>query len=266
MVETLQFGTNLPFDVPNLTDVELERLLNAEHGSLTDGYDCPKCLNRGYIWHMRDGERCTERCSCMEIRASLTRLHKSGLESAAKNCRFDKFQVSEDWQQAMLDTAKAFLRDKDRQWMFVSGQTGCGKTHICTATAVKLLKAGAKTRYVQWVEQARQLQAAIFDDDAYSAQIVPLKTAKVLYIDDFLKTRSNGNPSDKEFALAFELLNARYNNPQLITIISTEHTLQELFAFDAALAGRIAERCGQYIIQIAPADGRNYRERFARMV
>lgn len=266
--EALQFGTSLPFDdVPNVSDIEYERILNTSHGDLdATVYDCPKCLNRGYFWRVRGGDRFTVPCSCMNTRTSITRLRKSGLGKAAENCRFDKFVVEEEWQKVMVDTAKAFLADKNRQWMLISGQTGCGKTHICTATAVKLLKAGAKTRYIQWVESSRRLQAAIFDEEAYAQQIVPLKRAQVLYIDDFFKTRGNKMPTDKEFTLAFELLNARYNNPELITIISTEHPLRELYEMDAALAGRIAERCGRYIVEVAVKDGRNYRDRFARSV
>lgn len=245
----------------NPSDAEFEALLNREPGDLK-GYDCPTCLNRGFIWHVEGGEKWTEPCRCRETRAGLQRLKKSGLEAAAELCTFARFQTEEDWQKNMLKTAKSFLADKNRQWMFVSGQSGCGKTHICTATAVRLLKAGAKTRYMQWTTAARELQAAIFDEDTYNALIAPLKTTKVLYIDDLFKTPGNTPPSDKDFRLAFEILNARYNDPHLITIISTEHSLRALAEMDTALAGRIAERCGQYRVQIAVKPGRNYRERF----
>lgn len=245
----------------NPSDKEFEEILNRERGKL-EGFDCPVCLNRGFIWHVEDGEKWTEPCKCMATRAGLSRLKKSGLAEAAKLCTFSRFQAVEEWQKVLLETAKRFLADKNRQWMFVSGQTGCGKTHICTATAVRLLKAGAPTRYIQWTTAARELQAAIYDEDDYRRLIEPLKKTKVLYIDDLFKTRGNELPSEKEFKLAFEILNARYANPQLITIISTEHSLRTLYEMDAALAGRIAERCGQYRVQIAEKAGRNYRERF----
>ena len=60
-----------------------------------------------------------------------------------------------------------------------------------------------------------------------------------------------------------EIINARYCDPALLTIISTELTLTELFAIDEALAGRIAERSSKYTLQIAKKAGRNYRLRFA---
>ena len=245
----------------DVADAQLETILNEECGELT-GYDCPICKNRGFLWHVEDGEKWTERCKCMETRAGMNRLRRSGLEAAAKNCRLDTFHATEEWQKTMLDTAKRFLADRDRQWLFVSGQTGCGKTHICTAVAVKLLRAGANVRYAQWNETVQRLQACRFDDEAYAEIIEPLKRCQVLYIDDLFKTASNKPPTDADFRAAFELLNARYNSPKLITIISTEHSLRDLYAFDAAMAGRIAERCGKYRVQIAVKPGRNYRERF----
>lgn len=262
LMQNNPFGTTAQ-SRPNPSDAEFEALLNKERGDLR-GYDCPVCLNRGFIWHVEDGEKWTEPCKCRNIRASMARLRKSGLEAASELCTFARFRADEDWQQDMLRTAKAFLADKNRRWMFVSGQSGCGKTHICTATAVRLLKAGAKTRYMQWTTAARELQASIFNDEAYEQKVNPLKTAKVVYIDDLFKTPGNVPPSDKDFRLAFEILNARYNDPQLITIISTEHSLNALSKMDTALAGRIAERCGQYCVQIAAKPGRNYREKFLR--
>ena len=110
----------------NPSDAEFEALLNREPGDLK-GYDCPICLNRGFIWHVDDGEKWTEPCRCMETRAGLQRLKKSGLEAAAELCTFARFQAAEDWQKNMLQTAKSFLADKNRQWMFVSGQSGCGR-------------------------------------------------------------------------------------------------------------------------------------------
>ena len=45
-----------------------------------------------------------------------------------------------------------------------------------------------------------------------------IKNVEVLYIDDFLKTKEN-------LALIWEIIDYRYINPKLITIISTEKIL-----------------------------------------
>lgn len=246
----------------NPTDQELEGILNHEDGTL-QGYDCPACRNRGYIWHVEDGEKWTERCACMQKRADIARLRRSGLEKLAAKCTLKTFETTEDWQKLMLDTAKAYLADRERGWFYVAGQTGCGKTHLCTAVAVKMLRAGASTRYVRWTELAQQARAMRFDADEYNALLHPLKTCRVLYIDDLLKTRGNKPPNEQEYQIALEIINARYCDPALLTIISTELTLSEVCAIDEALGGRIAERASQYTLQIARKDGRNYRLRFA---
>ena len=63
----------------------------------------------------------------------------------------------------------------------------------------------------------------------------------------------------REFAHTMRLIDARYQKPDNITLISSEWTIERLAAFDEALAGRIAERCGKNIVQIAKAEGRNHR-------
>lgn len=246
----------------NPTDKELEDILNHEDGNL-QGYDCPVCRNRGFLWHVDGGEKWTEKCACMQKRADIVRMRKSGLSNLAAKCTLKSFETTDDWQKLMLDTAKAYLADKDRGWLYVAGQTGCGKTHLCTAVAVKMLRAGASTRYVRWGELVQQARAMRFDADDYSKLLYPLKTCKVLYIDDLLKTQGNKQPSEQEYQVAMEIINARYCDPALLTIISTELTLTELFAIDEALAGRIAERASKYTLQIAKKAGRNYRLRFA---
>ena len=45
--------------------------------------------------------------------------------------------------------------------------------------------------------------------------------------------------------LAFEIINARYNTSGLITLISSERTLDELMRIDEATASRIYERTKQ---------------------
>jgi DNA replication protein DnaC len=79
-----------------------------------------------------------------------------------------------------------------------------------------------------------------------------LKTFPVLYIDDFLK----GGITDADIRLAFELLNYRYNNSSLLTIISSEVDLKNIFDADEALAGRIYERAKGNIYRTPNEDWR----------
>ena len=62
---------------------------------------------------------------------------------------------------------------------------------------------------------------------------------------------------------AFEILNYRYNNKKLITIISTEQSIDNIIEFDEALGSRIYEMTkdnsahNRNVLKIE--DGRNYR-------
>ena len=83
-----------------------------------------------------------------------------------------------------------------------------------------------------------------------------LKTIPVLYIDDFLKCK--GEPSTGDLNLAFELINGRYNNEKLRTIISTERSIENVLDFDEALGSRIYEKSKGYCLS-APHE--NWRMR-----
>jgi DNA replication protein DnaC len=87
------------------------------------------------------------------------------------------------------------------------------------------------------------------------------KNVKVLYIDDFYKTDSENKPTQADKNIAFELLNFRYNNPDSITIISSELQIRDLLAIDEAVGSRIYERSKDYQINIAPDINKNYRLR-----
>jgi DNA replication protein DnaC len=94
--------------------------------------------------------------------------------------------------------------------------------------------------------------------------------AQLLLLDDFLKPGRDrkGNEegaSAADMRLAFDLLNARYLN-RLPTIISSEWHIGELAEMDEATASRIYERCGEFMVNIKRAAGRNWRFRNMKMV
>ena len=74
----------------------------------------------------------------------------------------------------------------------------------------------------------------------------------MLYIDDLFK----GNVTGADLNLAFQLINARYNDRKLITILSSELTLSEIIEQDEALGGRIYERARGFVLA---APNRNRR-------
>lgn len=231
-----------------------------------DGYNCDICKNKGYYTkpqlYMNSYNQVQVMCRCDTIRKTIRALNRSGLADVVHDYTFDKYIVTEEWQQIVIDKAKAYLNDFENHWFYFGGTTGSGKTHICTAIAVKLLKQGKEVKYMLWRDEASRLKAMV-NDAEYESIIKAYKTVDVLYIDDLFKTgktefQSKQRPTQADINLAFEILNSRAIQKK-ITIISSESTLADLIDIDEAIGGRIKQKCGDYCINIAPDRSKNYR-------
>lgn len=241
---------------------------NSEAGKLT-GYDCPACKNKGIIMTCveRNGtwEFVTRDCECMETRRTLNRLEQSGLKDAISTHTFETFETNFAWQKTMLLKAISYARNK-AGWFFAGGQTGCGKSHICTAICRSLFQEGMAVKYMLWRDEVVTLKAVVTDSAEYARLIRPYKEAKVLYIDDLFKTGKDKfgklqTPTVGDVNIAFEILNYRYNDPQKLTIISSECTMDELVGIDEAVAGRIFEKAQEYSVSIGKDIKKNWRFR-----
>lgn len=207
---------------------------------------CPICGGLGYIAWRENGTLFSRECKCEVIRRNYLRIERSGLKPLLENCTFERFRTDESWQAEAKQKAEAYVMDCRGKWFFIGGTPGTGKTHLCTAICGKLMDAGLPCRYVQWRGDIPAIKAKIKDPDAYQAAIQPLKTIRTLYIDDFLK----GSITDGDKNVAFDLLNARYNDPDAITIISTELPIDRILSWDEAIGSRIAERAKGYTLNL----------------
>ena len=243
---------------------------NAEEGTLHegDGYECKLCKNKGDIallqeypagcWSMKIRE-----CKCMDVRRSIQRMKKSGLKNIIKDYTFDKFEADESWQKTIKSAAQEYASHPSG-WFFIGGQSGSGKSHICTAICRELLLSGRVVRYMMWRDDIVKIKAVANDAEEYGRLIDPFKKAPVLYIDDLFKTGkgpdgSKQHPTVADVNAAFEIINYRYNNPHLLTLISSECTADDLLQIDEAIAGRILER--SKVFSLNPDIKRNYRLR-----
>ncbi len=242
--------------------------INGQPGVLnqSDGYNCPLCMNRGYtLVPERCGSTYNTRmviCRCRTVRDAIARLDKSGLSDAVHKYTLEGYIAAEPWQKNILDKARSYLSDGGDAWFFIGGQSGCGKTHICTAVTVNLLKRGNNARYMLWREESSRLKSMANSAERDAAADV-FRGADVLYIDDLFKTgrdRQTGEaaPREADINLAFEIINSRYMKNK-ITVISSEYSLEKITEFDEATGGRIKERCGDYHVSIAPDKNKNYR-------
>ena len=247
---------------------------NASVGHLNeeDGYNCDICKNKGFMATVKRNEQfgyyseALIPCKCQRARKAIQRLHRSGLKNIVKDYTFAKYEAQEGWQQTIKNKAQQFCTDNDHQWFFIGGQSGAGKTHICTAIAVYYIKHDKEVRYMLWRDEITKIKSIVNDPEQYGEAMKSLKETDVLYIDDLFKSGKGEDgkykpPTAADINAAFEIINYRYNNPGLITIISSERTLVELNDIDEAIAGRIAERtkAGGYCINLKPDKTRNWR-------
>ena len=246
---------------------------NASTGDrhLLDGYDCPLCKNRGMIAVLTvsngiySGD--TNRfCVCNEIRKQRLRLKKAGLLHMVETCTFERYETPDAWQAAIKEKALRFTQDDEHRFFFIGGQSGAGKTHICTAITAHYIDQGKRAKYMVWIDESNKLKGLVTEPGEYAAAMDEIKKTEVLYIDDLFKPIRGANgqitpPSYADIRLAMEIINYRYNNPDLITIISGERTIDELLYLDEALAGRISQlsKEGGYCINLKKDSGRNWR-------
>lgn len=212
--------------------------------NLEDGYNCTKCKNRGdYMIKTDTGEAIAE-CDCMRIRRAIKELKKSGLENQIQGFGFDSYKVVDELTKNIKRLALENTRSKD--WFFIGGQTGAGKTHISTAIAADLLRRSVQVQYKRYMELVQSLKTKKFtNDQEYYDELLPLVNSEALYIDDLFK----GRIIDIDTTIIWELIDDRYTNRKK-TIISSELDLSEIAKIDESLAGRIKERAGKFIINI----------------
>lgn len=245
---------------------------NSAPGSLheQDGHNCKICLNKGLVMRAFQNERgiwtnASSECKCQAVRRTIRRMQRSGLKNIIRDYTFDKYIATDPWQQTIKEAAVSYATDP-HGWFFIGGQSGAGKTHICTAICREFLLAGREVKYMLWRDEAVKLKGMVNDAEQYGPLMDQYKKTDVLYIDDLFKSGKSDSgeqqkPTGADINLAFEILNYRYNDPAKLTIISSECTMPEILNIDEAVGGRIAER--SKVISLKPDKSRNYRLRGA---
>lgn len=224
-------------------------------------YDCEICRNKGYIVMIDEqGTELYKRCKCHKTRSTLRKLYNSGLGELTRKYNFENYKDTEDWQKFIKAKALNFINDQNRGWFFIGGQVGCGKTFISTAITHELIKQGNEAIYMLWVDNAKKLKQNAMKEEVYQRMIDEYKNAKVLYIDDFFKTESiNTKPTEADFNIAYEILNYRYNQKDLVTIISSEYSIKQITDMSEAIGSRIYEKTEGYNLYIRPDKQKNMR-------
>lgn len=204
-------------------------------------------------------------CECRKRQIIDARIRNSGLENLLNRCTFETFEATTPWQQKIKDVSQNYcntLKDgHEKPWLYIGGQSGSGKTHLCTAICGELLRAGVNVKYLQWLESTHKFKSFV-NNDAFSELLEPILAADVLYIDDLLKSKGNNelNPSEADIKLCFEILNGRYIRDKPTIISSEWYLTSELIPIDEATFSRVFEKTGyEFCLKLAKGKNRNYR-------
>lgn len=240
---------------------ERAKLFNESEG---EG-DCPICKGRGYFATVQlqggiiyEG---VKECQCISKASTDYYLRKSGLIGLDRYT-FDSFTDSLKWQKVLKDAANKYINERNR-WFFVGGQSGGGKTHICTAITRALIEGGKYARYMLWEKEWASIRA-LANDDRRDGELRQWKDVDVLYIDDLFKHKKGEMPTGAEMMLCYEILNHRLINDK-VTIMSSEFTISEIMDMDDAVGGRILEKTGkEYALTIPRGIEQNMRVQMAK--
>lgn len=261
--------SEIPTERISLDDYEKmrERFANRTKGNLT-GYDCSECLNRGFFTKYVNHDEQTVECKCMQIRRNYRTIENSGLADVIKQYTFQNFETVDEWQTNAKYLSADYCKNSKDEWFSALGQSGSGKTHLCTAISTHFMKQGRVVKYLLWSDINSKLDSLKFKDEARQDYLDFIRNTDILYIDDFLKTSVDDNhkyvrPPQMEIKNAYDIINARYNAHKK-TIISSELHLAELQSIDVAVAGRIKQMCGKYVLSITAEQSRNYRMKQTR--
>ena len=232
----------------------------------TAGPDCPDCQNqRVILFKDAQGMTWAKPCHCQAATEAWRRIQVSGLAEQLEDQTFRTFVATAEWQEEMMMKAYAYVDAVQKgsyAWFAALGETGSGKTHICTAIAGSLLGAGIPVLWVEWSKLkaiGKRRYGNIQQAQDNEAEFERLKTCRVLYIDDFISK----DYTSADIDCAFEIINHRYG-ARLPTIISSERGESRLREFDEATAGRIIERAsrlGDYLVYLPIGTGANQRIR-----
>jgi DNA replication protein DnaC len=138
-----------------------------------------------------------------------------------------------------LAAERAARFDAAKENLYISGPTGCGKSHLASIAARRFLKRG-KVRTVNQMRIAREVRAAEgarAEQDVINSYI----DQTVLVIDDL------GVGKDTEFSISllYEIVHGRYMNTRGGLVVTSNLGLQDLCerVGDDRISSRLAQMC-----------------------
>lgn len=220
----------------------------------------------GGLWDVyidEDGREVARRNDNYFMAVTTDMINACGISEAFMQKSFDNFESGNNpalinAKRAAVDYAENFERIEHSRnnGLMLCGQVGSGKSHLGVAICRELLKKRVRVLYMPYVSGMTDIKQKVTDETLYNAAMRKYKTARVLYIDDFLKSA----PTDADRKIIYELVNYRYMN-NLPVMLSSEKMPSEIIQFDEATGTRLAEMARGRIICLKGRE-LNYRMRF----
>ncbi len=234
---------------------------NSSIGTLTD-YDCPICKNKGYIEFLKKDQfnkydiGC-KKCACLEKRRIIEKNKRSGLGEYLNRNILD-YKLENQWQKSLYHKALQYCEEvkESKKWWVLLGQSGSGKTLLSSIISNYVFKdLDINLLFITWTDFIGRLKRKIMDNNTQDASrlLEEIKNVEALMLDECLKTY---NETDLKYWI--EIINYRYSN-NLITIITSEKTIDDLLKIDEATAGRIIEKSGMFLTNISKDKTKNIR-------
>lgn len=208
--------------------------------------------------------RYMKECECKKLKDFKAMMSRSGLDYAS-DLKITDYIAKYDWQKEIKQKLYNFVK-RPTSCFLISGQSGSGKTMAMSILFKNLVgKLGKQGHYLEWetfiTETNNNYREIDLRDYGYITKI------PILYIDDFLKSPNNDikNLSHNEIRFARNIINQRYKNKDLITLISTELSQGQLEQLDQSLHGRLVEMSTlEYFMQITESKEKNIRVEIAK--
>jgi DNA replication protein DnaC len=229
-----------------------------------DVFTCKDCEHIGKLYDSYSGKNHFLRCETYEKyrrmeyqRAQTERLlGKSGLGKRFAGRRFETFNVTAETQEA-YDACVAFCDtfSEDSKGIRLTGNYGCGKTHLTASIIHRLAEQGIGGVFVVVPELLRAIRKGYNSPNEDADKLVQLtEEAPLLVLDDLGAEK----PSDWVREQLYVIINRRYEN-MLPTIVTTNCSTQEL-------VDRVGQRTVSRLIEMTTPykiTAKDYRMRMA---
>lgn len=242
-----------------LTEIDNKRTYKPSHG-----YNCPICGNKNghSAYNKTTKQSWWTSCECLKHKKNTTNTDRSGLGELLKHT-VNQFKVTQEFQKKMKEMTIHYITKGKKEWLMYLGQSGCGKTMLCSAICNQRLKEGYEVKYLLWNEFVDALNSMSSYEKDRERYFTAFANAQILYIDDLFK----GTITDHRKDIAFRLINHRYNH-DLTTIISSELLLDDLANLDEAIVGRLYQKTNfidtkgetqKYVFEVEKDRKKDYR-------